>query len=329
MKTIGLIGVGNIGQIHLANLLSLRGCRVAGVCDMDRELLTKVAQQFSVKPYSNVNQLLQESDLDAVLIATPSSTHKQLACDALAAGKHVFIEKPLAETLEDSRAILAATAASELIVQVGFCERFNVAYIEAKRNVVQGRLGSIRSLHTSRVAPLHLGSADWNLGVLDTAVHNFDLILWLTEKSPQSVLAKAVNVYPDQSLNHSCTTLITFEDGSLAADTIAWVREDAHPLAQCAQSQMFIQGDRGALRVDHTSRPAWVMDEDKFCGIDTIILGGLEYYGCLKLQLDHFLAAIDNHQVAPAATVEEALQVEVVALAALESLRTGREISLR
>ncbi len=88
---------------------------------------------------------------------------------------------------------------------------------------------------------------------------------------------------------------------------------------------MFIQGGRGSLGIDHSSRPAWVLDEHSFQHIDTVILGGPEYYACLKLQLDYFLAAIEG-QAPPAATVDEALSAELVALAALKSLQIGTEV---
>jgi myo-inositol 2-dehydrogenase/D-chiro-inositol 1-dehydrogenase len=212
-------------------------------------------------------------------------------------------------------------------VQVGFCERFNSAHIEAKRAIKAGRIGPVRMIRSSRIAPYAYGSPDWELGVLDTAVHNFDLILWLMEELPATVVAKGVNVYDDSPMTHACATILSFGSGAMAVDSIAWVRQERHPLPHCAQSQMFIQGGRGSFGVDHSSRPAWVLDEHSFQNLDTVILGGPEYYACLKLQLDHFLAALEGH-VPPAVTVDEALNAELVALAAFKSLKTGSEVPL-
>jgi predicted dehydrogenase len=327
MTNIALCGVGNIGKVHLQNLLSLRGCRVAGIFDRNLIELERLAREFSVHTYGSWEEILQDSTLHAVVIATPASSHRELSCSALAAGKHVFVEKPLAGTLEDAKAIVEAEDRSGRVVQVGLCERFNVAYLEAKRAVSEGRLGQVRAIQTSRLAPYHLSDPTWELGVLDTATHNFDLILWLMEKSPCTVLARGANVYEDTRIPHVCTTVLSFDGGAMAVDTMAWVREEHHPLSQCAKSTMFIQGNRGSFRVDHSGRPAWVMDEKGFRGIDTVIIGGPEYYGCLKLQFDHFLAAVSG-EVAPAVSAKEALRSEVVALAALESLRTGQEVSV-
>ena len=326
MSNLAICGVGNIGKVHLGNLLSLRGCRVTGIVDSNRNELEKVARQFSVRAFKNWEEILEDSVVDAVVVATPASSHRELCCSALAAGKHVFVEKPLANTLEDSNAIVEAEAHSRRVVQVGFCERFNAAYIEARRALVEGRLGEVRAIQSSRLAPYEMSDPTWDLGVLDTAAHNFDLILWLMGKSPRAVLARGTNVYDDAKIHHVCTTLLSFENGAMAVDTIAWVREKHHPLSCCAQSQMLILGNRGSFHVDHSGRPAWVMDDQQFRAIDTIIIGGSEYYGCLKLQFDHFLKAIAGDAL-PAVTARESLASEMITLAALKSLRTGQEIS--
>jgi predicted dehydrogenase len=328
MKSIAICGVGNIGRVHARNLLWLRGSRIAGVFDSSPQTLQQVSSQFSVRPYASWQDLLEDPGLDAVVIATPAASHRELCCSALAAGKHVFLEKPMANTLEDSIAIVEAEAKAQAqVVQIGFCERFNVAYLEAKRVVEQGKLGTVRVIQTSRVAPYQYSDPTWELGVYDTAAHNLDLILWMKGSLPRSVLARGTRVYDDRDMRHFCTTVLTFEDGSLAVDTIAWLRKQRHPLSECAESQMLIQGSQGSFHVDQSSRPAWFMDDQHFKASDTVILGGPEYYGCLKLQLDHFLGAIAG-EVQPTATAREAFAAEKVVLAAVQSLKSGCEVAL-
>lgn len=328
MKNIAVCGVGNIGRVHVNNLLSLRGCHVAGIFDTHHKRLERVSRELSVPSYPSWQNLLEDPKLDAVLIATPAASHRELCSSALAAGKHVFLEKPLANTLEDSLAILEAERnASHQVIQVGFCERFNVAYLEAKRAVDQGRLGAVRVMQTSRLAPYQYSNPAWELGVYDTAAHNIDLILWMKGNLPRSVLARGTRVYQDADMRHFCTTVMSFDDGSIAVDTIAWLRKERHPLSECAESAMFIQGSLGSFRVDHSSRPASFLDDQRFRALDTVILGGPEYYGCLKLQLDHFLGVIDE-ELPPTATAREAFEAEKVVLAAVESLKKGQEVAL-
>lgn len=322
MTGVAVIGLGNIGRVHVDNLRSLRGCRVQGAFD------TSPPNSVDVRVYATVDEVLADAAVDAVVIATPSDTHAPLTLKALRAGKHVFVEKPLAGTLEDARAIIGAARENPArVVQVGFCERFNVNYLEARRAVSQGHLGNLRAIHTSRVAPLWASNPKWELGVLDTAVHNLDLIVWLKGDLPLSVHARGTNVYPATGILNSVTTTLTFKDGSYAVDHIAWVDDSGFPLNQCARSRMFIQGSGGYFEIDLTDRPAAIRTAREYRKIDSVIIGAPEYAGCLKLQFEYFLRAIEEG--APVlAPPDQAYDTERVVLAALESLQSGHEVRL-
>lgn len=322
MTGVAIIGLGNIGRVHLENLRSLRGCRVQGVFD------TRLSDASGARVYASVDDALGDSTVGAVVIATPSDKHAALAVQALQAGKHIFVEKPLAGTLDDARAIVgAARQHPGQVVQVGFCERFNVNYLEARRAVLQGQLGAVRAIHTSRVAPLWASNPRWELGVLDTAVHNLDLIVWLKGELPVSVHARGTNVYPATGILNSVTTTLTFADGSYAVDHIAWLDDQGFPLNQCARSRMFIQGSEGYFEVDLTDRPSAIRTPHEYRKIDNVIIGAPEYAGCLKLQFEYFLRSIEEGApvLAPA---DQAFDAERLVLAAQESLRSGHEVPL-
>jgi predicted dehydrogenase len=327
MTGVAICGIGNIGKVHLDNLLSLRGCRVTGIYDIDSDELARVASAARVRVYRTGEELLEDSEAQAVIIATPSSSHREWCVRALAAGKHVFVEKPLAGTLPDARAIVEAARNSDRVVQAGFCERFNSQYLEARRAVCCGDLGEVRAIHSSRWAPYEMSNPHWEMGVLDTAVHNLDLILWLMQRMPQTVLARGVRVYPDAAAAHNAWIVMTFEGGAMAVDNIAWVAGAAHPLSQCARSRMMIHGNSGSFEIDLNYRPSSLLRPNGFRGIDSVIIGGPEYYGCLKLQFEYFLKSIEEGTPV-LAPVEDALATERVALAALASLRSGREVRL-
>jgi len=323
MTSLSIIGLGNIGRVHLDNLRSLRGCRVAGVFDVHPS-----SADLGVPVYPSLEALLEDPAASAVVIATPTDSHAELTERALASGKHVFVEKPLAGTLEDAvRITEAARKHPNQVVQVGFCERFNVNYLEARRAVLAGSLGELRAIQTSRVAPYGTSNPAWELGVLDTAVHNFDLILWLKQAVPISVLAKGARVYRKSLSPDSVTTILTFADGSIATDHIAWMQDGGFPLNQCARSRMTLQGTDGYFEIDLTGRPSAIRTSDGYRAIDSVIIGAPEYAGCLKLQFEYFLRSLEEG--APVlAPPEDALLTERVALAALQSLRTGKEIQL-
>jgi myo-inositol 2-dehydrogenase/D-chiro-inositol 1-dehydrogenase len=289
--------------------------------------LERLSAGLGIRAYATADEVFADSEVNAVVVATPSGSHREFAVRALGAGKHVFVEKPLAGTLADAEAIVAAKKQTRRVVQVGFCERFNVNYMEARRAVVEGRLGRIRAIQSSRTAPYAFSDPSWDLGVLDTAVHNFDLILWLMGQRPRSVLARGSQIYPDSGIPHTVTTLLTFPDGAVATDQVSWIKDDLHPLHQCARSRMVVQGDGGVFEIDLGSRPSSQLSPQGFRAMDTVILGHPEYYGCLKLQFEFFLNSIESG--APvSAPVEDAFEVERVALAALDSLRSGQEVQL-
>ena len=326
MVKLAIAGFGNIGKVHLRNLSSMRGCSVVGIFDSNSETMRTAVP--TLRRYRDLPELMRDPDVDAVVIATPSDSHLAVARAALAANKHIFVEKPLAGTLADSRDIVDAAAGQNgLRAQAGFCERFNPQYLEAKRAVSSGALGEVRAIQSSRVAPYSLGNTVWDLGVLDTAVHNLDLILWLKAHAPRSVQAFGAQVYSDSDIPHSVTTILRFDDGSIASDQIAWIKDDAHPLHQCARSTMRLQGTRGTFEIDLTSRPSSILTDHGYMQIDSVILGGPEYYSCLKLQFEAFLRSIEDG--APVlAPLDDALLAERVVIAAAESLRTGVEVAL-
>src|SRR5437868_1045274 len=102
MTRLAICGIGNIGKVHLENLLSVRGCKISGIFDANRAELELASNRFSVPAYWDFDALLNDSLVDAVVISTPSNSHAELCIRALAANKHVFVEKPLASTLEDA-----------------------------------------------------------------------------------------------------------------------------------------------------------------------------------------------------------------------------------
>jgi predicted dehydrogenase len=322
---VAVCGLGTIGRQHADNLSSLRGCALAGVFDRDAERRDAAAVRLGVRAYRAWAEALADPAVDAVLVATPGAAHRAAVLPALEAGKHVFVEKPLADTLADARAMVAAAAASDRVVQVGFCERFNPAFVEAK--CATPRLGRVAAVQSSRVAPLALAHPEWGLGVLDTAVHNFDLLLWLTGRRPVAVRAHGARLYPEVPGFTAVTTTVRCDDGLIATDYVAWLRDAAHPLAACARARLALYGERGVFEVDQTARPASLLTADGFAQPDTVITGRPEYFGCLRLQLDAFLRAVETGGPSPVPAAD-GLKAELVATAAQVSLATGCEVPI-
>src|ERR1700709_2381144 len=130
MLKIAVFGAGHLGKFHLNNWLEIEGISLVGFCDPDDNNAQIVSEKYNLKRYTNPEELLDACD--AVDIIAPTSYHYELCDMALRKGKHVFVEKPLANTMEEARLLVKLAKESNLKFQVGHVERFNPAFLSLK-----------------------------------------------------------------------------------------------------------------------------------------------------------------------------------------------------
>jgi inositol 2-dehydrogenase len=182
----GLIGVGRMGA-NLARHLAytVDSANLVAIADPNQQQLSEMRPLFeSVDTYSDYNKLLDRSDLDAVVIATPTNTHVEVVKAAAQAGKHIFTEKPLALTLERCDEAIAAVEANGVKLHVGFMRRFDPAYVAAKRKIDAGAIGNpvlFKSIGRDSWRPTIEFARRENSGglMMDMGIHDFDLARWL------------------------------------------------------------------------------------------------------------------------------------------------------
>ncbi|RMG94262.1 MAG: inositol 2-dehydrogenase [Chloroflexi bacterium] len=183
---IGLIGAGRMGKTlayHLA--FTVETAEFLAVADPDPQAVAAVAHQYQVPhTYTDYRELLTRDDIDAVVIASPTNTHGDVVQAAAAAGKHIFTEKPLALTLAECDAAIAAVEQAGVKMQVGFMRRFDAAYMAAKEKIDAGLIGE-------PVLFKAVGRDPWRTSldyarreasgglILDMGIHDFDLARWL------------------------------------------------------------------------------------------------------------------------------------------------------
>ena len=173
---IGVIGVGVMGSNHARVLAELPGVKLVGVADPDRKRCDQVARSLGCASFSDAGELTRRG-VDAVTIAAPTHLHRDIAIDCAARGIHVMVEKPIASTIEESRAIVAAARRAGVTLMVGHVERFNPAVQSIKRAIKDQ---DILSIAITRVGPFPPRMS--NVGVvIDLAVHDIDLIRWFTD----------------------------------------------------------------------------------------------------------------------------------------------------
>jgi predicted dehydrogenase len=214
MIGIGVIGYGYWGPNLVRNFGELPGFKVISVCDFNPQRLAQVSARYpAVKTTVNYQDLLKDQAIDAMVIATPVSTHFELAIRALQAGKHVFLEKPMTATVEEGERLLDAADHAKRILMVDHTFIYTGAIRKIKDLVTSGQLGDLYYYDSVRV---NLGLFQHDVNVLwDLAVHDLSIMDYLLEKHPCAVAATGISHVPGQP--EDVAYLTCFFDNSLIA----------------------------------------------------------------------------------------------------------------
>lgn len=232
---VGVIGAGRMGQRHCRVYSTLRQAQLVGICDTVPETGRRVAEEYDVPFYGDVEALLKH--VDAVSLATPTPSHFSLAMQCLAQGVHVLVEKPITETVEQAETLAQAAEASGLVVQVGHIERFNPAYIELK-NVLENL--TVLAVNFRRLSPYVGSNTDVDV-VMDLMTHDVDLALDLMGQEPLSVNAyglTAFSGYIDHAVAHLC-----FGSGPILTLTASRVTEQKVRFVEVTALEAYVEAD--------------------------------------------------------------------------------------
>jgi myo-inositol 2-dehydrogenase / D-chiro-inositol 1-dehydrogenase len=202
--TLGIVGCGRITETrHLPALALLPQGKVLGMTDIDPERLGKVADRFQVpRRYSTLEQLLQDQEIEAVAICVPANLHVPFSLAVLEAGKHLFVEKPIALDPTESEKLVKKSKESSRVTMVGFNLRWHRLVRQARPLIQSGILGKLKTMHStftsatrnSAAAPSWRHKRELGGGVLiDQAVHHFDLWRFLLQDEVEEVFATAVD----------------------------------------------------------------------------------------------------------------------------------------
>ncbi len=202
----GVVGVGAIGKNHARIYSQLEGCELAAVFDTDADAAAAIVAQYGGRVAGSVEELSEL--VDAVSVSTPTSTHRAIGEALLAAGKHVLIEKPIADTAVDARALVELAAEKNCILQVGHIERFNPVLDD-----IEARLTDPRFIEVHRLSPFPNRSMDIGV-VLDLMIHDLEIVLHLVKSEVASVDAVGVPVLTARE--DIANARIRFESGCVA-----------------------------------------------------------------------------------------------------------------
>src|SRR5712692_7318433 len=329
---IGVIGLGRMGQLYARTLATrVSGVQLYAVADVGEQARTRVADEFSVfHAFAHAHELIALPDLDAVVIATPTSTHQDLVIAAAEAGKAIFCEKPLALTLEENHRVLEVVARAQVPLQVGFMRRFDAAYQKAKALIADGLIGypvTFKSLSRDPFCPPpgYMDPAKSGGLILDMAIHDFDLARWLMGSEVERVTAEgATLVCKDlESVGDIDNALINmrFVNGALGNIEVSRNAFYGYDI------RTEVLGSEGAVIVGaHQYTPVVLLTQ---AGVQHDVTPYLmERFGdAYRAQLQHFADCLRNGQ-SPSVGGADALAACEIGVAATRAYQTGRPVTL-
>ena len=210
---IGIVGCGHMGTTHGHILAEDQRAEIVGVTDVRREAAEKLAAELGCDVYPNLTALLDKGP-DAVYVTTPNALHREPVLTALAAGCHVFSEKPMATSLAEAEEIRQAVERSGLLYQLGFNRRFAPAYRFAKARIEAGFQPLSANVKMNRgelLSPPWVGDASLTGGFLyESTIHLLDMIRWLMGDVAEVICRAGANVYGELD---DFSVLLTFTSG--------------------------------------------------------------------------------------------------------------------
>ncbi len=301
---VGVVGVGVMGSNHARVFADLPGVELVGVADPDRTQRELVSAALGCATFAGVEGLLAHG-VDAVTIAAPTHLHQDLALVCIERGVHVMVEKPIASSVEEGRAIIAAARRVGVALMVGHVERFNPT-VEAIKEAIRDE--DILSIAITRVGPFPPRMS--NVGVvIDLAVHDIDLIRWFTESDiveVQPQLSSAVAEREDIALLQFRTA-----SGVLAHINTNWLTPFKARNVTIATRNKYVMGDLLTRQVTE----CFGFQPDGSYSMRHLSVGHAEP---LRAELQAFASAIRD-QCEPAVTGEEGVASLEIAIRCLES----------
>jgi predicted dehydrogenase len=321
------IGVGGMGSVHAANIVASPRATLTWVVDLDTERANEVANSAGARATAEMDDALADPDVDAVLIALPTSLHRMATERAASHGKHVFCEKPIARTVEDGQAMTDACERAGVVFQVGHVVRFYPEYARIKQILDDGTLGQIAMVRTTRRSGPVMERSPWfadlekNGGiVIDLLIHDLDTLRWYFG-DVERVFAHGLSYTEYQQSRDVTMASLRFRNGVIAHLDASWAHGAFY-------TSIEIAGAKGLL--SHNSRKAVTLSfESSENTVDNastaLALARPSTANPPMRELMHFVDAI---QTGSPVMTDGAESTRTLALAqsVLDSMRTGRPV---
>lgn len=321
LKT-AVIGVGSMGQHHARVYTELPQATLVAVADVSEENARSIASTYGVKAYTDYRQMLEQEQPEAVTVAVPTSLHREVASAVMESGAHVLVEKPIAATVEESKALIERAERLERKLMVGHIVRFDPAIQALKEHLDNEELGHIFQIVCRRVGPFPSRIRDVGV-VVDLAPHDLDVMRFVSDDDPVRVYAETQQEIHTEH-EDLLTGLLRFGNGLTGVLEINW-------LTPTKVREVLVLGERGMFRVDSLTQDLYFFENaqangemwDALRALKGVSEGRmtrypLQRYEPLKAELKAFVTAVLDDEPVPVSG-EDGLAALHLALALVES----------
>jgi UDP-N-acetylglucosamine 3-dehydrogenase len=310
---VAVIGTGFWGRNHARVYSELEATELVAVCDVDRERAKAVADQFGVKAYTSSTRMLKNEEIEAVNVCTWSTKLAKEALKALKAGRHVLVEKPMATYTKQAERLLEIAEKNGLHLTVGFLMRFIPGLQHIREAVETKKLGELVCATAKRVSqwPERIG----DVGVVkDTAIHDIDIMRFISGEDPISVYAKT-GCMRHRKFEDYAQIMLTFEGEKSAFIESNWI-------TPYKTRMLTVTGSEAIMKLDYITQELWIEDAKEN------LQPRFPWREPLKLELQHFADCILEKK-RPMITGVDGLKALKIAEAALKSSAKNRAIKLK
>jgi UDP-N-acetylglucosamine 3-dehydrogenase len=315
MKKLGVavIGTGFWGKNHARVYRELESTELIAICDVSAERAKSVADQFGAKAYTSSARMLRNEEIEAVSVCTWSTMLAKEALKALKAGKHVLVEKPMATNTRQAEKLLETAEKNGLHLTVGFLMRFIPGLRQIREAVENKKIGELVCATAKRVSqwPERIG----DIGVVkDTAIHDIDIMRFISDEEPCSVYAKTGSM-KHRKFEDYAQIMLTYEDGKSAFIESNW-------LTPYKTRILTVTGSDAIMRLDYITQELWIESAEK------TLQPRYPFQEPLKLELQHFADCVTEKKK-PVITGADGLKALKIAEAALQSSVKNRAVKLK
>jgi len=329
---VGLIGLGRLGRIYARDLATRIACtRLVAVADVDRAAIDEITGEFDVPlGTTRAEDLINHKSVDAVVIVTPTSTHRAVTEAAAASGKAVFCEKPLSISLDEASAIKHAVERSGIFFQMGFMRRFDRGFAAAKQRLAEGAIGEAVVFKSTSRDPFRpsVEYADPRSSggmILDMGIHDFDLARWFMGEVATVQAIGGVLAYPELGavgdIDNAIISLV-FTSGRLGV--VDLTRNGIYGYDIITE----LLGTQGTLRVGYIRETPLLIMTKGVVAHDTVPYFMERFAQAYTAQLENFAQNVLQGRQPPI-TVDDGVQALRIAVAATRAQHTGQRIEVQ